>query len=64
MTREQGVSFSDREFEFIRQVAEERGISVEEAANQLMHEGIAKRFRAGTGYAPAKVYELPKRKPD
>lgn len=52
------VSFSDREIEVIRRVALERGISEDEATNELAHEAIAKRFKQRLGRQPATVYPL------
>jgi predicted kinase len=56
------TALSDREREAVERVAAERGITFEEAVEQLAKEGLAKRVRKGTGRAPARVYEL-KRKP-
>lgn len=55
------VSFSDREREILERVAAERGISMEEAADQLIHEAIAQRFKQRLGRVPAQVYQLKKR---
>lgn len=55
------VSFSDREREVLERVAAERGISMEEAADQLIHEAIAQRFKQRLGRVPAQVYQLKKR---
>ena len=55
------VSFSDRELEALERVAAERGVSVEEAADELMHEAIAQRFKQRLGRVPAQVYTLKKR---
>lgn len=52
------LSFSERELALIRRVAQERGITEEEAANQLMHEAISQRFRRHLGKTPAQVYPL------
>lgn len=60
-SKETDVSFSDREMGLIRRVAEERGISEEEAANQLVHEAIATKFRKGLGRQPAQVYSMKRR---
>lgn len=57
------VSFSDREIELIRRVAQERGITEEEAANELVHEGIAQRFKQRLGRVPAQIYSMKARKP-
>jgi hypothetical protein len=55
------VSFSDRELVVISRVALERGITVEEAANELIHEGIAQRFKQRLGRQPATVYPIKSR---
>ena len=52
------VSFSEREMELIRRVALERGITEEDAANELVHEGIAQRFKQRLGRQPATVYPI------
>jgi hypothetical protein len=62
MHREEETTLSDREKELIRQIAESRGITEAEAADQLMHEGVEQRFRKKLRRAPAKVYEF-RRKP-
>lgn len=56
------VSFSDREMELIKRVAFERGITEEEAANELVHEGIAQRFKQRLGRQPATVYPIANRR--
>jgi predicted kinase len=60
-SKDTAVSFSDREREVLERVAAERGVSVEEAADQLMHEAIAQRFKQRLGRMPAQVYTLKKR---
>lgn len=55
------MSFSDREIELMRRVAEERGVSVEEVANELIHEAIAQKFKRGLGRQPAQVYTMRKK---
>jgi hypothetical protein len=60
-SKDTDVSFSDREIELIRRVAEERGVSFEEAANELIHEAIAQKFKRGLNRQPAQVYTLKKR---
>lgn len=57
------VSFSDREMALIHRVAQERGITPEEAANELIHEGIAQRFKQRLGRVPAQVYPMKARSP-
>ena len=56
--REYLAALSDRERDAIEQVASQRGVSFEEAAEQLAKEGLAKRVRKGTGRLPAKVYDI------
>jgi predicted kinase len=54
------TSLSEREREAVQRVADQRGISFEEAVEQMAKEGLASRVRRKTGRAPAKVYELPR----
>jgi hypothetical protein len=56
------TALSDRERQAIEQVAQQRGISFEEAIEQMAKEGLASRVRRKTGRAPAKVYEIPRRR--
>lgn len=49
----QRTSFSDDERAVIEKVAQERGITFEEAANELASEGLAKRVKRRTGHRPA-----------
>jgi predicted transcriptional regulator len=56
------TSMSDRERALIEQVAQERDISFEEAAEQLAKEALAARVRRGTGRGPARVYDLASRR--
>lgn len=42
----------------IETVARQRGITFEEAVEQMAKEGLASRIRRKTGKAPARVYEL------
>jgi hypothetical protein len=46
----------------IEAIAQQRGVTFEEAIEQMAKEGLASRVRRKTGRAPAKVYELPRRK--
>lgn len=55
------TAFSDRERQAIEQVAHQRGITFEEAVEQMAKEAIAARVRRKTGRAPAKVYSFPRR---
>jgi predicted kinase len=52
------TALSERERQAIEQVAQQRGITFEEAVEQMAKEGLASRVRRKTGRAPAKVYEL------
>jgi hypothetical protein len=56
------TAFSERERNAVQQVADQRGITFEEAAEQMAKEGLASRVRRKTGRAPARVYEMPRRK--
>lgn len=55
------TAFGEKERQVIEQVAQRRGISFEQAAQQLVQEGLAIRVRRGTGRSPAKVYDMPRR---
>lgn len=57
-SKEADTSLSDRESRLVEQVAQARGITLEEAASQLLSEAIAKRFRKKLGKAPANVYQI------
>lgn len=61
MANEQ-TALSDREREAVQRVADQRGVTFEEAVEAMAKEGLAARVRRKTGRAPAKVYEL-RRKP-
>jgi hypothetical protein len=52
------IALTDRELAVVQAVAAERGITVEEAFEQLAHEAIEARFRRHTGRAPARVYPI------
>jgi hypothetical protein len=52
------IALTDRELAVVQAVANERGISVEEAFGQLAREAIETRFRKHTGRAPARVYSI------
>jgi hypothetical protein len=46
----------------VKRVAERDGITEDEAASNLAKAWLANKVRKKTGHAPAKVYELPKKK--
>lgn len=52
------TALSERERQLVQQVADQRGITFEEAAEQMAKEGLASRVRRRTGRSPAKVYQL------
>lgn len=52
MTHEEIIALSDREKPAIEQIAKERGITFEEAVNQLFFEGLNRRMRRRTKRAP------------
>jgi predicted kinase len=52
------TALSERERQAVQQVADQRGISFDEAVEQMAKEGLASRVRRKTGRAPAKVFEL------
>jgi predicted kinase len=55
------TAFSDRERQAVEQVAAQRGITFEEALEQMAKEGLASRVRRKTGRSPARVYDMPRR---
>jgi hypothetical protein len=55
------TALSERERQAIEQVAEQRGITFDEAIEQMAKEGLAARVRRKTGRAPARVYEMRRR---
>ncbi|WP_431509771.1 hypothetical protein [Variovorax sp. DAIF25] len=57
-SEETPVVLSDRDMELVQEVARQRGISIEEAANQLIHEAIEGRFRQNTGRGQARLYSI------
>lgn len=52
------TALSERERQAIEQVAQQRGITFEEAVEMMAKEGLAARVKRKTGRLPAKVYEL------
>jgi predicted kinase len=52
------TALSERERQLVEQVAQQRGITYEEAAEMLAKEGLESRVRRRTGRAPAKVYDM------
>jgi predicted kinase len=57
----ESTALSERERQAVQQVADQRGITFEEAAELMAKEGLASRVRKKTGRAPARVYELRKK---
>jgi predicted kinase len=55
------TALTEQEREAVEQVAQQRGVTFEEAAEQLGKEGLASRVRRKTGRAPARVYDMPRR---
>jgi hypothetical protein len=53
VTHEEMVAFADREKIVIEQIANERGISFDEAVNQLFSEGLENRMRKKTHRNPS-----------
>lgn len=51
--KQDSTSFSDSEMLLVKAVAEERGISIDEAAAQLVSEGLANRVQKNTGRRPS-----------
>lgn len=55
------TALSERERQAVEQVAAQRGVTFDDAIEQMAKEGLASRVRRKTGRAPAKVYELKKK---
>lgn len=62
MQSEDRTALSDRERAIVEQVAAQRGVTVEEAIEQMAREGLAQRVKRKTGRMPAKVYSMPTRR--
>lgn len=56
------TALSERERQAVQQVADQRGVTFEEAAEQMAKEGLASRVRRKTGRLPAKVYDMTRSK--
>lgn len=52
------TALSEKERAAVQRVADQRGVSFDEAIEQMAKEGLAARVRRKTGRLPAKVYEL------
>lgn len=59
MTKDVLVALTQGERELVERVARREGITVEQAASELVHEGISQRVRKNTGHGPARLYQLP-----
>lgn len=60
MTKEVSLPLTQKEHDLLEMIASRDGISIEEAASKLVHQGIQTRVRRNTGRAPAKVYDISK----
>lgn len=58
----ESTSLTERERALVQQVAEQRGITFEEAVEQMAKEGLASRVQRKTGRRPAQVYDIARRK--
>lgn len=56
------IAMSEQERRAVERIAADRGVSFDEAAEQMCKEGLALRVRRVTGRPPAKVYEFGRRK--
>lgn len=61
MTKHEEPRLSDRELAVIQAYANERGLTVDEAATQLAQDAIAAKFRKNLGRGPARVYQMRKK---
>lgn len=53
---------SEQERMAVERIAAQRGVTFEQAAEQMCKEGLALRVRRVTGRPPAKVYDFARRK--
>lgn len=51
------TNLTDKERAAVQRVADQRGVTFEEAVEQMAKEGLASRVKRKTGKLPAKVYE-------
>lgn len=51
--KEEPIALTPQEREMVQAVADQQGISVEEAASKLFSEGMEARYRRRTGKGPA-----------
>jgi predicted kinase len=59
---EEQTALSEQERQAVQRVADQRGISFEEAVAQMAKEGLASRVRRKTGRGPARVYSMPRKR--
>lgn len=57
------TAMSEQERRAVERIAADRGVSIEEAAEQMCREALSLRVRRVTGRPPAKVYAFARRKP-
>jgi predicted kinase len=62
MRPDEQTALSEKERQAVEQVAAQRGITFDEAIEQMAREGLASRVRRKTGRSPAKVYDMTRRK--
>jgi len=60
--RDNDLVLSKEEAELAKQIAQQKGITEEEAASLIIKGGIARRVKKRTGKNPAKVYSIRKPK--
>lgn len=56
------TAMSEQERMAVERIAAQRGVTFEQAAEQMCKEGLALRVRRVTGRPPAKVYDFARRK--
>lgn len=52
--KEELTELSDKERDLIKTYADQRGLTIEEAASELARDGLARRVRKRTGKSPAR----------
>lgn len=56
--RDNDLSLTKEEAELAKEIAQQKGITEEEAASLVIKGGIARRVKKRTGKSPAKVYSI------
>lgn len=58
MPKEEEIRLSDREAAIVQRYADERGLTLDEAATQLFQAAMENKYRKNLNCGPAKVYSI------